>query len=180
MHHSLDPEDRTGLVATSKDIRLRAEGIERATPFISNYAFDKWFLGTPSDVRSSYSLEVAASEFECQGLELDWVGLYWGLDLTPCDVGGAWDYRKFRGTCWQNVRNEAERAFTLNRYRVLLTRARKGLVIWVPKGDHSDPTRDPTRYDRVYDALRRAGVPDLPLDHTHVNAEILGADPHSA
>lgn len=166
MHHNLDPEDRTGLVATSKDFRLRAEGIERATPFLSNYAFDKWFLGTHSDVRSSYSLEVAASEFECQGLELDWVGLCWGLDLTPCALGDAWDYRKFRGACWQNVRNEAERDFTLNRYRVLLTRARKGLVIWVPKGDHSDPTRDPTQYDRVYDALRRAGVPDLPSDHS--------------
>lgn len=165
IHHGLDSEDRTGLVATSKDFRLRAEGIERATSFLSNYAFDKWFLGTHTDVRSSYSLEVAASEFECQGLELDWVGLCWGLDLTPSEDGKVWDYRKFRGARWQNVRNETERNFTLNRYRVLLTRARKGLVIWVPKGDQNDPTRDPTRYDRIYDVLRCAGVPDLPLDY---------------
>ncbi len=161
MHHRFDPEDRTGLVATSKDLRLRAEGIERAAQFLSNYSFDKWFLETQCDVRSSYSLEVAASEFECQGLELDWVGLCWGLDLTPSEEGDAWDFRKFRGARWQNVQQETERAYTLNRYRVLLTRARKGLVIWVPKGDLNDPTRDPARFDRVFDALRRAGVPEL-------------------
>ena len=165
MHHLLDPIDRTGLVATSMDIRLRADGLERSSGFRLNFPYEKWFLESDADVRSSYSLEVAASEFECQGLELDWVGLCWGLDLTPSEDGTVWDYRKFRGPRWQNVRNEAERNFTLNRYRVLLTRARKGLVIWVPKGDQSDPTRDPTQYDRVYDVLRCAGVPDLPLDH---------------
>ncbi len=166
MHHRLDPMDRTGLVATSMDLRLRADGLERSSGFRLNFPYEKWFLEPGLDVRSSYSLEVAASEFECQGLELDWVGLCWGLDLTPLELGDAWDYRKFRGARWQNVQNEAERDFTLNRYRVLLTRARKGLVIWVPKGDHSDPTRDPTQYDRVYDALRCAGVPDLPSDHS--------------
>lgn len=166
MHHRIDPMDRTGLVATSMDVRLRADGLEMSSGFRLNFPYEKWFLGPDLDVRSSYSLEVAASEFECQGLELDWVGLCWGLDLTPCDFGNAWDYRKFRGARWQNVRNEAERGFTLNRYRVLLTRARKGLVIWVSKGNHSDPTRDPVRYDRVYDALRCAGVPDLPSDYS--------------
>ena len=164
MHHRLDPEDRTGLVATSLDIRLRSDGIERSSAFRSNFPYEKWFLEPCLDVRSSYSLEVAASEFECQGLELDWVGLCWGLDLTPSENGDAWDYRKFRGTRWQNVQQEAERAFTLNRYRVLLTRARRGLVIWVPNGDHNDLTRDPARFDRVYDALRRTGVPELDSD----------------
>ena len=165
MHHRIDPEDRIGLVATSKDFRLRADGIERATQFLTNYRFDKWFLEDDSDVRSSYSLEVAASEFECQGLELDWVGLCWGLDLTPREDGETWDFRKFWGARWLFVRQEAERAFTLNRYRVLLTRARKGLVIWVPKGDRNDPTRDPARCDRVYDALRVSGIPELPLNN---------------
>ncbi len=161
MHSCLDPEDRIGLIATSKDFRLRADGIERATQFLSNYRFDKWFLERCDDIRSSYSLEVAASEFECQGLELDWVGLCWGADLTPLADQNAWDYRKFRGAKWQNVRQKPERAFTLNRYRVLLTRARKGLVIWVPRGDPNDATREPARFDRVYDALRGAGVPSL-------------------
>ena len=164
MHQDLDPEDRTGLVATSKDFRLRAEGIERATQFLANYAFDKWFLEEDHDPRSSYFLEVAASEFECQGLELDWIGLCWGLDLTPSQDGQSWNYRKFRGAKWQNVQNEYERAFTRNRYRVLLTRARKGMVIWVPKGDSNDPTRAPELFDRVYDALLESGVPDLGSD----------------
>ena len=174
MHHNLDPEDRTGLVATSLDLRLRADGIERSSGFRLSFPFEKWFLETCSDVRSSYTLEVAASEFECQGLELDWVGLCWGLDLTPSEDGDTWDYRKFRGAKWQNVKQEAERAFTLNRYRVLLTRARKGLVIWVPKGDPNDLTRDPARFDRVHDALRRAGVPDLDSDYAEEWARIRG------
>ena len=164
MHHRLDPEDRTGLVATSLDLRLRADGIERSSGFRSNFSYEKWFLEPCLDVRSSYSLEVAASEFECQGLELDWVGLCWGLDLTPSEDGDAWAFRRFWGPRWQNVQQKAGRAFTLNRYRVLLTRARKGLVIWVPKGDVNDLTRDPARCDRVYDALRRAGVPELYSD----------------
>ena len=171
MHHQLDPEDRTGLVATSLDLRLRADGIERSSGFRSSFTYEKWFLETCLDVRSSYSLEVAASEFECQGLELDWVGLCWGLDLTPSELGEAWDFRKFRGARWQTVRQEAERAFTLNRYRVLLTRARKGMVIWVPKGDPNDPTRNPVLFDRVFDALRGAGVPELDSDFA---AELTG------
>ena len=89
-----------------------------------------------------------------------------GVDLTPSADQEAWDYRKFRGAKWQNVRQEAERAFTLNRYRVLLTRARKGLVIWVPKGDPSDITRYPARFDRMYDVLLRAGVQQLDSAYT--------------
>ncbi len=100
--HCLDPEDRTGLVATSMDLRLRADGIERSSGFRLSTPYEKWFLETCDDVRSSYSLEVAASEFECQGLELDWVGLCWGADLTPSADQEAWDYRKFRGAKWQN------------------------------------------------------------------------------
>lgn len=106
-------------------------------------------------------MEVAASEFECQGLELDWVGICWGGDLTPSADQSDWDYRKFRGATWQNVRQDAERAYTLNRYRVLLTRARRGLVIWVPRGDTRDLTRDPERFERVLIVLRKAGVPLL-------------------
>ena len=163
-HHRLDPEQRVGLVATSKDHRLRAYGIERSTAFLMRYAFEEWFLGPDTDVRASFSLEVAASEFECQGLELDWVGMCWGGDLTPSEGYTTWDYRKFRGSKWQTVRKESEQLHTINRYRVLLTRARSGLVIWVPRGDPSDPTREPERFDRVYAALREAGVPSLEED----------------
>ena len=159
--HKFHSEQRIGLVATSKDLRLRAYGIERNSGFRMNYRFEKWFLEPATDTRSSFALEVAASEFECQGLELDWVGMCWGGDLTPSADQSGWDYRMFRGSVWHNVRQNAERTYTLNRYRVLLTRARRGLVIWVPDGDIKDPTRDPKRFERTFVALRKAGIPLL-------------------
>ncbi len=170
--HRLNTEDRIGLVATSKDHRMRAEGIERSTSFLANYPFEYWFLNDGSDVRSSYSLEVAASEFECQGLELDWVGMCWGGELTPSIDRFAWEHRKFRGAGWHRVRQQPEQVYTENRYRVLLTRARKGLVIWVPQGDWQDPTRDPARFDRVFEALSSAGVPVLE-EHYGTNLDSL-------
>ncbi len=151
---------RAGLIATSEDQRLRAYGLERSSAFRLDYSFEKWFLMQPADVRSSHALEVAASEFECQGLELDWVGLCWGSDLTPSNPGG-WEYRKFRGSAWHQVRGDSERTYVRNRYRVLLTRARLGMVIWIPPGKASDPTLDPVRFDRVRSLLEAAGVPEL-------------------
>lgn len=151
---------RSGLVATSDDQRLRAYGLERSSAFRQNYSFENWFLNPPTDVRSSHMLEVAASEFECQGLELDWVGLCWGRDLTPSE-SMSWEYQKFRGTKWNKVKSETERNYVRNRYRVLLTRARLGMVIWVPPGLPNDATHDSARFDRVYDLLKCAGVADL-------------------
>lgn len=151
---------RAGLIATSEDQRLRAYGLERSSAFRLGYSFEKWFLMPPSDTRSSHVLEVAASEFECQGLELDWVGLCWGGDLTPSERGD-WEYRKFRGAGWNQVRNDAERTYVRNRYRVLLTRARLGMVIWIPLGSTQDPTLDLDRFDRVDRLLKAVGVPEL-------------------
>ena len=151
---------RCGLVSSSEDQRLRAYGIECSSAFRINYPFDKWYLKPETDVRSSHALEVAASEFECQGLELDWVGLCWGGDLTPSDQGD-WVYRKFRGSSWNQVRSDAERTYVRNRYRVLLTCARLGMVIWIPPGKADDPTLDPGRFDRVRSLLEAAGVPEL-------------------
>lgn len=151
---------RCGLVSSSEDQRLRAYGIECSSAFRINYPFDKWYLKPATDVRSSHVLEVAASEFECQGLELDWVGLCWGGDLTPSERGD-WSYRKFRGTAWNQVHSDAERIYVRNRYRVLLTRARLGIVIWIPPGNAEDPTLDPAKFDRVRQLLEAAGVPEL-------------------
>lgn len=156
-----ESDQRAGLVATSEDQRLRAYGIERSSGFRLGFSFEKWFLMPPTDPRSSHFLEVAASEFECQGLELDWVGLCWGGDFT-LDGDGNWNYRKFRGSKWNQVRGEIEQAYVRNRYRVLLTRARAGMVIWIPPGKRDDETLEPCRFDRVHDHLRSAGVPDLP------------------
>lgn len=157
----LDPHKRCGLVSTSEDQRLRAYGIENSTAFRLGYSFEKWFLAPPDDVRSSYALEVAASEFECQGLELDYVGVSWGGDLSLDESGQSWIYRNFRGSGWQFCRIPEGQAFIKNRYRVLLTRARLGMVIWVPCGSDADATRPPEMYDSVYQHLKLSGVPDL-------------------
>lgn len=101
-----------------------------------------------TDTHTSHALEVAVSEFECQGLELDWVGLCWGGDFTLSD-SKCWEYRKSRGGGWGQVRNDIERTYVRNRYRVLLTRARLGMVIWIPPGTADDPTLDPSRFVRV-------------------------------
>ncbi len=157
----MDPHQRCGLVASSGDHRIRAYGIEVSTGFRQNYPYEKWFLGSPDDIRSSFSLEVAATEFECQGLELDWVGVCWGGDLTLDEHDYIWEFRKFRGAEWQSCRVVEEQAYIINRYRVLLTRARLGMIIWVPPGSDDDPSRDPSRFDRIYAYLRVAGVRDL-------------------
>lgn len=158
-----DINKRCGLVCSSGDRRLRAYGLENSSAFRSGYAFEKWFLSPPGDVRSSFSLEVSASEFECQGLELDWVGVCWGGDLMLDNKLSSWVYRKFRGTEWQFCHSETEQDYMRNRYRVLLTRARLGMIIWVPPGSTEDPTRPPAWFDGVYNHLHNAGVPDLPV-----------------
>lgn len=156
-----DINKRCGLVCSSEDQRFRAYGLENSTGFRRGYAFKKWFLSPPDDVRSSFSLEVPATEFECQGLELDYVGVCWGGDLTLNPTLNLWVYRKFRGAKWQNCHSESERDYIKNRYRVLLTRARLGMVIWVPPGCKKDPTRPPEWLDGIYGHLRNAGVPEL-------------------
>lgn len=150
-------ERRCGLVASSRALRLRADGIELSSGFRGSYQYEEWFLGPVSDVRSSHQLEVAASEFECQGLELDWVGVCWGGDFV-LGPNMSWQHRILRGTQWKNVRSPVDRQFILNKYRVLLTRAREGLVIWIPTGDASDPTRDPGLLDGVAAYFSACGV----------------------
>lgn len=109
---------------------------------------------------SSFELEVAATEFKCQGLELDYVGLCWGWDLVRDDLGTSWVPRRFdaRSNKWGAVKAPDRHRFALNSYRVLLTRARRGLVIWVPPGDSTDPTAPPEEMDLVARALVDAGA----------------------
>jgi len=151
---------RCGLVASSGAIRLRAEGIELSTGFRQGNRdlYVNWFLNDPTDVRSSNQLEIAASEFECQGLELDWVGTCWGGDFTFDLAGGEWTLRSFGGSRWRDVVKEVDRQFLLNKYRVLLTRAREGMVIWVPQGESTDPTRPPEWFDATAAFLQECGL----------------------
>ena len=107
------------------------------------------------------SLEVAATEFECQGLELDWTGICWGGDFVFSETNRRWLCRKFRGAKWQAVRKDSDVVFVRNKYRVLLTRARRGTVIWVPRGSPIDPTREPSLFDATADYLKSLGVVEL-------------------
>lgn len=148
--------ERYGLVASSGAVRLRPEGINvKATLEAKD-----WFLNDSDDVRSSYYLEEAATEFDIQGLELDWVCLAWDADLRW--INGKWQMFNFRGNKWQNVKTEERKNYLINAYRVLLTRARQGMVIYVPLGDIRDHTRPPSFYDGICRMLLASGVPTLP------------------
>ncbi len=158
--NDLEPSRRCGLVASSGALRLRAYGLELSSDFRRGYPYDDWFLAPAEDVRSSHRLEVAATEFECQGLELDWVGICWGNDLS-IGPDGQWSFRRFRGSRWDMLKNPAKQQYLLNKYRVLLTRARLGIVIWIPPGNADDQTLDTSVFNRIYDYLRFCGVPAI-------------------
>ena len=146
---------RIGLIASSGGRRLRPHGLDvRAELDVEN-----WFLNDGRDVRSSFYLETPATEFGIQGLELDWTGLCWDIDLVP--DAGDWQIRASKGTDWQTIRDETRRRYVLNKYRVLLTRAREGRVIWVPTGDTSDWTRPPSMYDAGARYLESCGIAEV-------------------
>jgi hypothetical protein len=153
-----DAQERMGLLASSGAVRLRAHGVETSSGFRSGYSYTDWFLRDTDDSRSSSRLEVAASEFECQGLELDWTCVCWGGDFLFDSASGNWLFRKPRGGSWQGVNVDAGRRNITNKYRVLLTRARRGMVIWVPRGDPADPTRDPAPLDATAEYLHENGI----------------------
>lgn len=154
-------ERRFGLVASSGARRLRADGLGVTLGATDGSAIAQWYLNKRGDVRSSFALEVPANEYTTQGLELDFVGLCWGGDLIW--GGRSWRYRQFRGNSWANVSANRQR-FIANSYRVLMTRGREGLVIWVPKGSIEDPTRKPEYYHDTADFLLSCGARQLAED----------------
>lgn len=152
---------RAGLLASSGAIRLRAHGLEVDANFRKNYPFVRWFLDDRDDYRSSHFLEVPATDFECQGLEIDYACVCWGDDLTVSQSRDSWTYSMLRGARSRGIRDEQKQRYLLNKYRVLLTRSREGMVIWVPHGSEDDPTRPPGALDRTADFLERAGATPL-------------------
>jgi hypothetical protein len=139
-------------------LRLKPEGL-----FVkAKIEVGDWFLNQGDDVRSSNALEDAATEFDVQGLELDWACVAWDLNLRRAD---GWQARNFRGSRWQAIHGAGEglgRAdYVRNAYRVLLTRARQGMVIFVPPGDAADATRPPAEYDAIDFWLAACGVSAL-------------------
>lgn len=147
--------ERYGIVVSSEAQRLRPHAIDVRVKVDPVH----WFLAGKEDTRSSYYLEDVATEFQVQGLELDWTCVVWDGDLRH--AGDAWTHHSFVGDRWNRIHKDDRRAYLVNAYRVLLTRARQGTVIVVPSGDVADPTRDPAFYDPIYAYLRRVGVPEL-------------------
>ncbi|MBX3737266.1 MAG: DUF2075 domain-containing protein [Candidatus Didemnitutus sp.] len=147
--------ERYGLIASSRAQRLKPHAIDvrvKTDPV-------HWFLDGKDDTRSSYYLEDAATEFQVQGLEVDWAIVSWDGDFRFKIPD--WSYHDFRGAKWQNVKKPDNRNYLKNAYRVLLTRARQGMVIFVPEGDSADPTCAPEYYDATFQYLRDVGVPVL-------------------
>ena len=152
-------ERRAGLLASAGARRLRAEGLGAELPHMDAAAVAHWFLDRfPADVRASDALEQVATEFSCQGLELDFVGLCWDADLIRAADGASWVARNFVGTKWQTIRSTEAIANQMNTYRVLLTRARYDTIIFIPRGDAQDMTRDPATYDRIAEYLLQCGA----------------------
>ena len=154
-----DVDHRCGLVANATARRLRAWGLDTRS-LRTDGSWADWFLKPKGDIRSSYQMEVPATNFDCQGIELDWVGLCWGSDMTVDTEGSSWLTKRLIGTQWRQARGD-NRKYMLNSYRVLLTRARKGMVIWIPSPDGSDHTLDPTSLNRTAAILSDMGIPLL-------------------
>jgi hypothetical protein len=144
--------ERYGLVASSQAQRLKPHAIDIRVEIDPVH----WFLDDRKDTRSSFYLEDAATEFQIQGLELDWICVTWDADLRM--DGQTWRHHAFRGDAWTAIHKPDRKRFQLNAYRVLLTRARQGMVIFVPPGDVHDPTRDPRIYDETYQYLASLGL----------------------
>lgn len=147
--------ERYGLVVSSQAQRLKPHAIDVRVPIDPVH----WFLHDKEDTRSSYYLEDVATEFQVQGLELDWTGVVWDGDLRFSEEG--WRYHEFAGTRWRNIKAEQRQRYLVNAYRVLLTRARQGMVIVVPEGDPEDPTRASSLYNPTFEYLKGLGLPIL-------------------
>lgn len=147
--------ERYGMVVSSQAERLKPYAIDvrvKTDPV-------KWFLDGKDDTRSSYYLEDVATEFQVQGLELDWACVVWDGDLRFSD--GGWAHHQFRGSSWNKIRKPERQRYLENSYRVLMTRARQGMVLVVPEGSDEDPTRSHAFYDPTYHYLRSLGLQEL-------------------
>ncbi len=147
--------ERYGMVVSSQALRLKPHAIDVRSPIDPIH----WFLDEKDDVRSSYYLEDAATEFHVQGLELDWSCVIWDADFRYANDG--WRHHSFVGSKWTHIHKQERQMYLKNAYRVLLTRARQGMVIVVPEGDCADPTRNSAFYDPTYAYLRSIGFSEI-------------------
>ena len=153
---------RCGLISSSDAVnRLRPYGLGVSLYANTSSEFINYYLDDVENYKSSNSLETTVNEYTCQGLELDYSGVCWGFDFTWANKENSWTYRKARGNGWQNVHKDDVKQFLKNRYRVLLTRFRHGMVIWVPEGDDKDKTRPNKMIDDTFNLLKSFGLKEL-------------------
>jgi hypothetical protein len=144
--------ERYGMIVSSQAQRLKPFAIDVKSPINPV----NWFLNGKEDVRSSFYLEDVATEFQVQGLELDWACVSWDGDLRYSEE--SWKTFSFAGTKWQNIHNDERKKYLINAYRVLLTRARQGMVIVVPEGNPEDHTRKYEYYDTTFNYIKNIGI----------------------
>jgi len=149
--------ERIGLISSSGARRLRPLGIDVK----NEISAPNWFLNNSQDIRSSYFLEEVATEFDIQGLEIDWACVAWGGNFHMNNTN--WQYQNFKGTKWQNINKEIDKEYLKNTYRVLLTRARQGMVIFIPKSSEIDHTRPREFYDKTFEYLKDIGIKEINL-----------------
>ncbi|MDF2188396.1 DUF2075 domain-containing protein [Paraflavitalea sp. CAU 1676] len=147
--------ERIGLIGSSGGRRLKPLGIDVKNEITA----EDWFLNGSTDVRSSYYLELVATEFDIQGLEIDYACLAWDINFHFED--GKWNCQTFEGTKWKRINSEIDKSYLRNAYRVLMTRARQGLVIFIPHGNKTDHTRPIELYDSIFKFLRSCGVAEI-------------------
>lgn len=171
LHDQVRGTERTGVLVTKESARYKPLGIHILPSGDENAVH--WFLEDKIDTRSSNYLEDAATEIQVQGLELDYTCLLWDADMR-CE-GGQWHFYRFNGkTKWveQTGRTESGielQKYMLNAYRVLLTRARAGMVICIPAGNANrtvsgfweDSTRLPDYYDGTYRYFKSLGIEEI-------------------
>lgn len=153
------PNERYGALASSKGQRLKPEALILLPANSSETEVIPWFLGDKSNVNSSFYMEDVATEFQVQGLEIDWAVVAWDADFRYSEDG--WKQYQFRGSKWMNINKEEIRRYQINAYRVILTRARRGMVIYVPEGNNEDHTRKREFYDGTYDYFRKIGFREI-------------------
>jgi len=153
------PNERYGALASSKGQRLKPDALVLLPANSTETEVIPWFLGEKTNVNSSYFMEEVATEFQVQGLEIDWAVVAWDADFRYSEDG--WKQHQFRGSKWMKINDPDIRRYQINAYRVILTRARRGMVIYVPEGDDEDPTRKCEFYNSTYNYLKQIGIREI-------------------
>ena len=153
------PNERYGALASSKGQRLKPEALILLPTNSTDTEVIPWILGDKSNVNSSFYMEDVATEFQVQGLEIDWAIVAWDADFRYSEDG--WKQYQFRGSKWMNINKEEIRRYQINAYRVNLTHARRGMVIYVPIGNDEDHTRKSDFYNSTYSYFKQIGIKDL-------------------